>query len=389
MANKLDELLKQINGKLHMLKFTQEDTKRILEGNKIKAIERHAKVYENLIEQAHNIKVEVQQSKIEKGDVPEEVREWSREIEGKISVFEVAVEEIKERIVSEHTKVKSEEEKIEQEKRRQQFEQELKFEETKLEMKQEYVKRLEETRTKSPTKGNNAKLPKLVITKFQGTHLDWQRFWGQFETEIDKAEISQVAKLSYLKELVVPKVRAFIDGLPFTTEGYERAKSILKTTFGKASEVANAHMQAIIALTIIKGSQPKKIHEFFETLVTNTQALETMGKINQVNGFVRSTLDKLPGIRADLVRLDENWQEWGFPQLVEALRRWCERNPIVVEERANHGGSDAGSSKFKSGRFLQAKQEQWKPNKNNGSLSPVCTVTLTNTNQLNATRWLT
>jgi len=25
------------------------------------------------------------------------------------------------------------------------------------------------------------KLPKLVITKFQGTHLDWKRFWEQFE----------------------------------------------------------------------------------------------------------------------------------------------------------------------------------------------------------------
>ena len=26
-----------------------------------------------------------------------------------------------------------------------------------------------------------AELPKPVITRFQGTHLDWQRFWGQFE----------------------------------------------------------------------------------------------------------------------------------------------------------------------------------------------------------------
>ena len=64
------------------------------------------------------------------------------------------------------------------------------------------------------------KLPKLVITKFQGTHLDWQRFWGQFEVEIDKSDISQVTKFSYLKELLVPKVRAVINGLPFNSEGY-------------------------------------------------------------------------------------------------------------------------------------------------------------------------
>ena len=119
-----------------------------------------------------------------------------------------------------------------------------------------------------------------------------------------------------------------IDGLPFTSEGYERAKNILKTNYGKPSEVANAHTQQIISLPTMQGSQPSKIHEFYENLVTNTQALETMGKIKDINGYVRVTLDKLPGIRADLVRLDEDWQNWGFPQMIEALRKWCDRNPV-------------------------------------------------------------
>ena len=86
-----------------------------------------------------------------------------------------------------------------------------------------------------------AKLPKLVITKFQGTHLDWQRFWEQFEAEIDKSDIGTLAKFSYLKDLLVPRVRATVDGLPFTSEGYVRAKNILKTKYGRPSEVANAH----------------------------------------------------------------------------------------------------------------------------------------------------
>ena len=33
---------------------------------------------------------------------------------------------------------------------------------------------------------NTAKLPKLTITKFDGTYLDWNRFWGQFTEAIDK-----------------------------------------------------------------------------------------------------------------------------------------------------------------------------------------------------------
>ena len=69
----------------------------------------------------------------------------------------------------------------------------------------------------------NVKLPKLVITKFDGTFLDWFRFWNQFESEIDKAEIDPVSAYPDLKELLIPRVRFLIDGLPFTSEGYSRA----------------------------------------------------------------------------------------------------------------------------------------------------------------------
>ena len=190
-----------------------------------------------------------------------------------------------------------------------------------------FEKGLEEDKSKTTNQHTAAKLPKLVIAKFQGTHLDWQRFWGQFVTEVDEADISPITKLSYLKSLLVPKVHGLINGLPFTSEGYDRAKEILKTRYGKESEVANAHIQSILSLPNIPDSDPKKINHFFETLVANTQTLETMKKLNEVNGFVRSTLDRLPGIRADLVRLDDDWQEWGFTEMVDALRKWCLRNP--------------------------------------------------------------
>ena len=50
------------------------------------------------------------------------------------------------------------------------------------------------------------------------------------------------------------------------------------------------------------------------------------------NDNVRSTLDKLPGIKADLVRLDDIWQDWNLlvVELVEALRYWTERNPKII-----------------------------------------------------------
>ena len=61
------------------------------------------------------------------------------------------------------------------------------------------------------------------------------------------------------------------------------------------------------------------------------QALETMQKLKDVEGYVRLTLDMLPEIRADLIRLDDNQQEWVFCQLVDSLRI----NPISPKTAGN------------------------------------------------------
>lgn len=39
-----------------------------------------------------------------------------------------------------------------------------------------------------------------------------------------------------------------------------------------------------------------------------------MDREKDIRKYVRVILDKLPGIRTDLVRLDDNWQKLGLPQ---------------------------------------------------------------------------
>ena len=54
-----------------------------------------------------------------------------------------------------------------------------------------------------------------------------------------------------------------------------------------------------------------------------------------MNGYLGVTLDKLQGIRVDLVRNDDNWQDWKFQQLVKALEKWTVRNPIPMSDKGN------------------------------------------------------
>ena len=70
-----------------------------------------------------------------------------------------------------------------------------------------------------------AKLPKVEISKFQNLFsLDKIL---ESETEIDKVKLTQVAKFSYLREVLVQC--ASVDRLLFTTTRYEWAKHINKT----------------------------------------------------------------------------------------------------------------------------------------------------------------
>ena len=70
-------------------------------------------------------------------------------------------------------------------------------------------------------------LPKFVITMFNGTHIDWVRFWSKFKGKIDIFELSAFSKFSYLPALISSKIRVLIDGMHFAGESFIRVKSIL------------------------------------------------------------------------------------------------------------------------------------------------------------------
>ena len=179
-------MLNKIEAKLRMLEFTRSDTLRIQEKNELKSLERQEKVFSELIDSIHEQNVLIQTAKIEKGDNPEDVTQWTLEIEEKIAKYEQVMAELHGDVEKLRAKAREEDELREDNKRRQRFEEELKLEEAKMQMKHDYEKKLMEESKSSKGNLSQVKLPKLVITKFQGTPLDWQRFWSQFERKSTK-----------------------------------------------------------------------------------------------------------------------------------------------------------------------------------------------------------
>ena len=109
------------------------------------------------------------------------------------------------------------------------------------------------------------------------------------------------------------------------------------------SDVVNTYVVNIMSLQVINGRDPVKINEFYKNLRYNVQSVDTLGRLSEVKGNVRVTLDKLKGIKGGFVQGHENWQNWGYEDLLKALKTWREINPVEEKlERQQHGSKWKG-----------------------------------------------
>ena len=76
-----DELIKKIEGKFEMLKFTQNNMPRVLERNKPRDLERQLKIFEDQSDQVLQLRAEVQEKRVQEGDEIDEIQAWSLDIE--------------------------------------------------------------------------------------------------------------------------------------------------------------------------------------------------------------------------------------------------------------------------------------------------------------------
>jgi hypothetical protein len=62
-------------------------------------------------------------------------------------------------------------------------------------------------------------------------------------------------------------------------------------------------------LDIVRGSSYEKVQSFYEKLSVSYDALQTLDEHTKLDGFVMCTLNKLPQVKPDLVRTDDDWEE--------------------------------------------------------------------------------
>ena len=241
MSNTVEQKLLELTGKTKALNFAIKKSGELPDSTKMEVLSRQITSIVNRIGAVHALKEEIEEIKFTNDESEENVRAWASGIELNINEADKKVRELRQRLsdIEEIERDKAQEseraaaeierqKQLEFERQKYELEQEAKDEERKRELKHkaellsqqlEYQKSIEKT-VKKPDQNAAIKLPKLLVTKFDGNFANWLPFWNTFQAEVDKSDLPPVTKFAYLKEWLEPKVRAEIEGLPFTTEGY-------------------------------------------------------------------------------------------------------------------------------------------------------------------------
>ena len=201
------------NGKTKTISFRVKKTDEALKKDDRKASERHRTSLETMVTAVNTLKESIEEKKFINGEDEQSVQEWASGIEEVVNQSDECMRELTRQIEQIDRNLKhatalyehKREIELESEKLRQKQEaverahaEKLEFERKKLESKQAQTEPLEITAIAS----NVVQMPKLVITKFDGTPQDRVRFWGQFETQIDKSSIPEVTKFSYSRTCI-------------------------------------------------------------------------------------------------------------------------------------------------------------------------------------------
>ena len=281
--------LAELETKLMQLDLAVEKSKTLLSAGKRVAIKRHLQALQTTANEANECRRIAEAFKIAQKEEISAIQQWNSDLDLKLDPADVAIENLQ--------KFLADAEKADMfETHEEELKRERSLHENRMKMKAELSatshSNKDATELNSPST-KTAKLPKLIISRFGGSFTDWPKFWGHFTEAIDKSSIAAITKFTYLLELLEPNVKRSVESLPFTPEGYNRAKTILETKYGKESEIEKCFVKEILDLPTISGTDPRKIAEFCEKLTHSVQALETMGKLSNVKGNVSMTLDKL------------------------------------------------------------------------------------------------
>ena len=205
----MERKLAELNGKVRALEYAIKKSDGTT--TNVEVLARQINYIKNGIDSVNALKEEIEELKFTDGDSEENIQEWSKEFETKITSADERISNLRKQLGNMNERELTALEESKREAADIERQKQLDIERRKYELQQEAKKKSErkkelehksqllqqeitykkstENATKQQETSMSLKLPKLPVTKSDGIFTNWLPFWNTFEAEYDKLKV--------------------------------------------------------------------------------------------------------------------------------------------------------------------------------------------------------
>ena len=206
---------------------------------------------------------------------------------------------------------------------------------------------------------NKFKLPKLDIETFNGDYTKWQTFWDNFSCAIDSNEsLSNVQKMTYLKNLLKNDAADIIAGLPLTNDNYTTAIKLMKNRYGNKQLLISAHMKKLLKI------ENDDIRAIYDHVESQMRSLETLDISPEMYGplLIPILMSKTPP-EVNLIisrQFSDTDQTWDIKVVMKILHNEisAREKAVMVTEKSDVNVPISGLSLFQNHQKGSQSQRQ-------------------------------
>ena len=163
-----------------------------------------------------------------------------------------------------------------------------------------------------------------MLQKFDGDILRWKQFQESFEAAVHKNErISNVEKFTYLLGYLEKAPLQAVGNFPLTNDTYIQAWELLKEKYGNPQLIISTHMNELIKLNKVNGSNVTELRELYDRIESNVRALKTVGIQQEHFGslLIPIILEKIPNVIRLQISRQLGKENWNIDEFLQCINR--------------------------------------------------------------------
>ena len=210
----------------------------------------------------------------------------------------------------------------------------------------------DETVTVNSQNSKSVRLPKITIKHFDGQPEKWNEFIDSYNCAIhDNDSISDVQKMTYLKNLVEGTAAETIAGLKISKENYLISLNLLKERYSNKHLQVTTHMNKLLELKPINDlKHVTELRDIYNTVETQIRSLESLGIDSSMYGpflipvFQRKIPSELNLIISRKFTSDECWD---IKEVLEAFKL-----ELMAREKSNFSATSTETSQISAASLV-------------------------------------